>query len=330
MKQSNWVSLLMILFFSLVGTMYLFVTAKDLKMPSLHLFWFLTSLVFVVLWWTLDAVSIWIIFKASHVIIPYKLALMCMLVGFFFGAITPFNSGTIPAILLFLQSKNIPIQKSLAPVMMKTMLNGIARAIMSIFLALYLRNIVSNRIGDILRLILTSYGLILILAYFILMNTSSLANKTRKYLFHLLFWIGRKFSILFTVASTLAESIVESPERLKPLTKKLYWLPSCLFFIFLFWLCQLTLPSTILLAMKLKTNFIAMAVTQASFYLLQPYLPTPGGSGMAEVGFGFLSKNINGITSPVFVLLWRSISFYLPVSVGAFFFIHNLQKRKYS
>ena len=51
-----------------------------------------------------------------------------------------------------------------------------------------------------------------------------------------------------------------------------------------------------------------------------PFAPTPGGSGAAELGFATLmSPYVPGSALLGGVLLWRILSYYLPMVVGAFF-----------
>lgn len=62
--------------------------------------------------------------------------------------------------------------------------------------------------------------------------------------------------------------------------------------------------------------FASMLVLHA----VLPFAPTPGGSGAAELGFAALmSPYVPGSALLGGVLLWRILSYYLPMVVGAFF-----------
>ena len=160
------------------------------------------------------------------------------------------------------------------------------------------------------------------------MNQSLLAKQFRSILAGFFFFLGRKVTFFSNQLTALGESIKISPERFCCLTKSYRWTIKAFLFIFLFWCAQLSIPYFILLSMGVHAPFLQSASSQASYYLLQPYLPTPGGSGVAEAGFGFLLKSLGGFQNPQFIFLWRIASFYFPLIVGGIFFIGNLTRKK--
>jgi uncharacterized protein (TIRG00374 family) len=211
---------------------------------------------------------------------------------------------------------------------MKSLMNGITRAIASLLLAAYLSPVLSGKMGTLIQGILLAYGSLILLIYFVLINRSKPANHIRSFLNNMLLFFGtrfRKFSHFFT---SLGETIKHSPDRFSCFQNPIKWMPKSFSFIGLFWCAQLSLPFFILLSLGIHSSFISTASTQASYYLLAPYLPTPGGSGMAEVGYGLLTKSLGGQNNPLFVFLWRAISFYLPLLMGGIFFMENLPKKK--
>ena len=87
------------------------------------------------------------------------------------------------------------------------------------------------------------------------------------------------------------------------------------------------LPIFIALAIGCADNLNVINVFAASSYVfvMGCYVPIPGASGGMEAGFmGFFGNFVDGSALSVFVLLWRGITYYLPMIAGAIAFnIHN-------
>ncbi len=69
--------------------------------------------------------------------------------------------------------------------------------------------------------------------------------------------------------------------------------------------------------------FWQAVVAQLVVHILMPFVPTPGGSGIGEVGFLFVYRSIlpdAGVAS-LLTLIWRFIDFYLGLLVGGAAFI---------
>jgi uncharacterized protein (TIRG00374 family) len=328
MKKSHWIYLFIILLLSALGFWIAFKSGQSIQWVSINPSWILVSLLLLVLWWLFDSLSVLTIFLAADIKVKFIIVIKSMLIGFFFGAITPFNSGTVPAILLYLKSQKIPICDCLSPVLMKSLLNGITRAIASLVLAIYLKPILSDKVGEIIQSVLILYGTLVLFIYFVLINPSKLASNFRTFLYQIFTFFGKRIKFLSNIFISIGRSIQHSPDHFSNLKNPLRWAPKSFGYIFLFWCAQLSLPFFVLLSIGIRSHFFQTVITQASFYLLQPYLPTPGGSGVAEVGYGLLSKSLGGLNNPQFIFLWRMVSFYLPLACGAIFFMGNLVKRK--
>lgn len=88
-----------------------------------------------------------------------------------------------------------------------------------------------------------------------------------------------------------------------------------------YWLFYLLLAPLILLAMGKTVNFFGLMYSQLFFNVAQAIIPTPGGSGGAEVLLSYLFHGITGDQGlGLFVLLWRIYTFFSSLLVGGFFF----------
>ena len=89
----------------------------------------------------------------------------------------------------------------------------------------------------------------------------------------------------------------------------------------IYWFFYLLLAPIIILAMGKAVEFFSLMYSQLIFNVVQPLIPTPGGSGGAEVLLSYLFRGITGSQGlGLFVLLWRAYTFYSSLLVGGFCF----------
>lgn len=88
-----------------------------------------------------------------------------------------------------------------------------------------------------------------------------------------------------------------------------------------YWFFYLLLAPIILVAMGKSIEFFSLMYSQLIFNMVQTLIPTPGGSGGAEVLLSYLFRGITGAKGlGLFVLLWRIYTFFSSLLVGGFFF----------
>lgn len=88
-----------------------------------------------------------------------------------------------------------------------------------------------------------------------------------------------------------------------------------------YWFFYLLLAPIIMLAMGKPVDFFGLMYSQLIFNVAQPLIPTPGGSGGAEVLLSYLFRGITGDQGlGLFVLLWRIYTFFSSLLAGGFFF----------
>lgn len=88
-----------------------------------------------------------------------------------------------------------------------------------------------------------------------------------------------------------------------------------------YWFFYLLLAPIIILAMNQTVEFFSLMYSLLIFNIVQTLIPTPGGSGGAEVLLSYLFRGITGTQRlGLFVLLWRVYTFYSSLLVGGYFF----------
>ncbi|MGE5557927.1 MAG: lysylphosphatidylglycerol synthase transmembrane domain-containing protein [Bacillota bacterium] len=97
----------------------------------------------------------------------------------------------------------------------------------------------------------------------------------------------------------------------------------------LFWLSFFSIAPVILYFLGFKVNFASSILLQYLFIFVAAYLPIPGGSGVVELGFLsifrqlYVPKNMLG----VIITLWRLISFHTNNIVGGVIFLRLLKDK---
>ena len=78
-----------------------------------------------------------------------------------------------------------------------------------------------------------------------------------------------------------------------------------------------------------EPNFFRAYVMQTIVYLILPYMPTPGASGIAEVGsaslfIAFIPQQLVGLVT----FGWRLFTFHLVLLVGGIFAFREISKHR--
>lgn len=98
-------------------------------------------------------------------------------------------------------------------------------------------------------------------------------------------------------------------------------LPILLLLTAVFWLTFFSVALVLLKGLEVHMPPQTVLAKQAVFYFLISYVPLPGGSGAAELGFASIfSKSVPGPSLPVFVTTWRFFTYHVNLIAGAISF----------
>lgn len=95
----------------------------------------------------------------------------------------------------------------------------------------------------------------------------------------------------------------------------------------IYWFLFFLIAPLLLLAMGIELDYVLVIIIQVLIFFVLPFLPTPGGSGAAELGFVslfsfFVPEHLLGI----YVGGWRLFTFYINILIGAFFSLIELRR----
>ncbi len=94
----------------------------------------------------------------------------------------------------------------------------------------------------------------------------------------------------------------------------------------IYWAASLAIAPSLLAGLNVKFALVRVTVVQLLLNFIQPFFPTPGASGGAELSFAFFFKDIvPKRLLGIYVLAWRLVSYYISLVLGAFSIVYALK-----
>lgn len=281
--------------------------------------------------WILESLIILLSLKLVNKKILLKEAINLAIIGNFFSAVTPFQTGGQP-FQMYLLNKNFDVEygKSALIFLIKEILAFIVRISLFVAIPIFITFFklefnLSKGVNLALNIGLLFYFLISILIALAIFKPKKLALFIEKI-------------VIKIFPPKTSEKIVEEIEKnvnlfeegKKNINKKNI---KDLFIIFILsllqWLTSLFLPVILLKGLGSDSPILSVIFVTVIFLLSVVYVPTPGTSGAAELGIAFLfSSFLPRQPLITFILLWRFFYYYLTIIVGGIFLLKEFLKRK--
>ncbi len=273
--------------------------------------------------WVLDAVRIQAFAAALGGRVKFLTALRITLVGAFAACVTPFDTGGEPLQVYLLHKQGFEPGESTAIVALKSLISAMARLFLVLLIPTWY--LIRRRAWALPKGLETALfiGLLIYLFFFGLgLFFAAYPEYIRVIMDKIL---NNKFMSKFISKST-ADTVMEHVEKgvrdfRAALTMFLRDKRPTLILIsvlsLITWAIAFFIPVLILQGLGIAPPFAETMAMAGIFYLAAAYAPTPGSSGAAELSLAALFGSI--VPFPllgVFVLLWRSITYYLTLIVG--------------
>lgn len=291
--------------------------------------WILLAVALMGSYWLLEAGTIFVIIRFHKIKAKYKDSIQITMLGQFFNAITPFNSGGQPAQVLGLVKKGVDAGKATSIIVIKFVVYQLVftvYAVMSVILILtyYYRHIP-------LLLPMVALGLLvhvmLIGLSFLFSYNQLLTEKIILFIFRLL----RKIKILKIKAGAetkLEKSLENFHQNAAVLKQNKKLLFKCFVFMFLQLACYFSIPFFIYVSFgHMGKGFFEIFFSSVLVSTIIAIVPLPGAIGGAEGSFYLLLGSFfnNGIIFAA-ILLWRMITYYLAIILGGLFLLISKEK----
>lgn len=246
-------------------------------------------------------------------------SLTVYLAGSFFGFITPFGSGLLPTQVFIMNKEGLSVGQATAVAGARATVSSWLFVVLGLTIYLGFKESLPTVALNVLVGIVILASIWSLLVLFFIKKPDSANRLIKK--------IGRAKFLL----KKLGESRVEHIEQ--RLTSEVDYLSTNLkdvfslknapavFLVFVIeviaWIALFSVLPLVLYGFEVKENFAQLIFRLFILFSLAPVSPTPGGSGIVEIGFSTLlsdlvPRHIIGLV----ILLWRAITYYLTLIVG--------------
>mgnify|MGYP000890492167 FL=1 len=331
-KNLMWVIIsILISFITVAAIIHFTVTPEEIdRIKHLNIKYVLLMILMMFSTWFVDALKIRHLLGIMGEKVPFLTIYTSNVASHFLGAITPFQSGALPALVYYLNKReNVKVTKGIAAVtgrlLYSLMFFGIVPLVLTIFfykklgLTLPLR-IIAIVVSVFLFLLLLGLG-------YLLSNPHLIERMTVK--------IGYSSLIKrMTIKKSRDKWILMIIKQIRDYSKNFKTILSLgpkvtvvqLVYTGIFWFIFFNYATVLMIAIGIPTNWFKIMARQTIFYSILTYNPIPSGSGVVELGYAAIFANlVPRSLLGIFVGMWRFFSFYLYVIVSGIVFSLTLR-----
>ncbi len=325
MKKTNKINGIII---ALVSILVLYLALKDDFLEkinyifSFELWWLLFGLLLVVFYWLLKALVIFYCVRKFDSKYSFKKSFKLTMDTQFFNAITPFSMGGQPYQIYRLKKQGFSLEKGTNIIIqdfivyqISLILLGTIAIITNHFLQIFPSNSLLKQ--------LVTLGYIINVSVIIILFIVAFNKKGNKIILDLAIKVGAKIRIIKDKEKFLAKSSENINNFHKSaailMTSKWHFI-KIIIINFLALICLYLVPYALIIGLGETINPLITIITSAYVMLIGSFVPIPGGSGGLEYGFvKFFGVFITGAKLSIIMLVWRLLTYYLGMIIGAIF-----------
>ena len=308
--------LLIVLYFSLKDDYQTIISA----IKNMNPIWIILATIILCIYRALISLTHYLLIKQNNENISYLKCLQINFIILFFHGITPFAGGGQPMEIYYLHKENIPVAKATNITLQNFIIYQIALVLTGIFALIYnLKfNLFTNNslIKQLVILGFTINLLVLIVTYIL-----SFGKKINHFILEKGVYFLSKIKIVKNEEETqkrYQEALTRFHKNATQLQNKrkqvlLYILINTLSLMVLY-----SIPYVITIGLGANITLTQAIVTTAYVMIIGSFIPIPGGTGGIEYSFiFFFSYFIKGSILNAIMLVWRFVSYYLGMIIGA-------------
>ncbi len=316
-----------IIVLALVTCLVLYFSLKDNfntiinEIINVNIFWLVISFLLALSFWFFKAIAttrIANIFKKDYSI---KQGMRLVLETNFFHAITPFAVGGQPYEIYSLKKSKLKITEATNVSIVNFIVYQIALVLLGIIAIVYNHHFVLLKENDLLKnLVVIGFlvNFIVIVALFLLTCT----KKINKILMKFIIKVLNKIHLVKNKDEKIKqfnEYLNEFHQGAKILLQDKKLFIKLIFVHFIGLISSYLIPLTLAYAMGMSSYTGIEAIVLSSYVMLiGAFVPIPGGTGGLEYGFmTFYGSFIKGSKLNAIMLLWRFITYYFAMILGA-------------
>jgi hypothetical protein len=270
-----------------------------------------------------DASRLYFVLKTLNAGISFWNVYKLVFINIFISNITPLATGGGFAQVYFLQKKGVPLGKSSAAVLIRTLLSA-TMLFLSVPLIVFRNQSMLNLLpGDYIFVYLGVFLALYFLIFYLLIFKLRMIMKV---IYKFFYFLKSKHLLSKKRFRKIIRYIFEHLELFSEdlaffiQGKKIYVILSFLFTV-IFLLAEFSFSYLVLRGLGYQINFFRILTLQILVVFIMYFAPTPGAAGIAEGGYSLLFSRFVD-QSDLFPLLfyWRFFSKYVGIFIGVFVF----------
>ena len=326
-KSSNWLNIFICLSCSAIVCFFIFFTADAKAVAKsfqyLNGWWILAAAGCMLGYWLFEAGILHVIIKADHKNQKFSQTFHVTMGGQYFNNVTPFASGGQPFQAYYLNKQGMPLGEAMNCLLTKFIVFQFSLVIFSAALLILRLGYFQQKVSNFSFIVLAGFAVNFCVMLFLL--SFALWRKGTKKICHFVVKVLYKIHIVKDYDAKIAYIDGELDKFnacFKEMSKHVPTLILALVLSFFQQLIHMSVPFMIYKAFGLnEVDFVTMLAAQSFVSMVSAFVPIPGASGGAEGFFVFFFRQFfkaEGQLS-VALILWRVITFYFTLIVGAFF-----------
>ncbi|MBR4950122.1 MAG: flippase-like domain-containing protein [Clostridia bacterium] len=293
---------------------------KAFSSPRISFMW--GGVLCIFLYWLFETIVLHRVTKFLHPQQKFKNTFKTTMIGQLFNCITPSASGGQPMQAFHMTKCDVPLGVATSSLLSRFILYQIALTIYSVLVLVLKFNSFSEKVSSFGFLVFIGFAVntVVVLLLFSIGFFPVFTKKAALFFIN----IGAKLRFIKDkekAVQYIEREITQFHNSFDLVRKK----PRIIISMFIFSMLQLTaffaIPFFVCLSMGVYVNIMDVIAASAFVLMISSFVPLPGASGGAEgsflVFFGFFFKEGEYIS--LAILLWRIITFYLPIGVGMIF-----------
>lgn len=321
-KKKNYLILISILIIILYFTLKDNFTEVIKQFTTLNKLYIILAVLSMGIYGLLRTLSLHLIIKDFKKDFKFINTIKNLLITQFFNGVTPFASGGQPAQIYFLKNQGIPIPIGTSIIIQNFIVYQIVLVIYGLIAIIF--NYFFNFFPDVIllkHLIILGFSINTLVMIFLLFISK--AKKLNKFLIKYIVIFLSKIKIVKNKYRTINKinlTLDKFHENTKLIHKNIKTFLKCIICNFLAFPFLYSIPLIIILSTGniSSINFITSFVACSFVMIIGAFVPIPGGSGGLEFAFAkFYGNYITGPTLATVLLIWRFITYYLGMIIGA-------------
>lgn len=335
MKKQTWNWIIILLFAgALIGSLFIADKPQNIwkALVAAKPVFLWGAVLCMVGYWLFESIALYLMANKMNQKLSFAESVKTSMVGQLFNCITPFASGGQPIQAYRLKQCGIPVGKASCILLAKFIVYQVVLTVYSLILILLRFSFFVSEVSRFEYLVLLGFG-VNCLVVVMLIGIGFFPRTSRKVLYGLTSLLSRIHLVkneaeMRVKVDKEMDEFYETFQELKANLKML--LAPCLITV-LQLTVFFTVPYCICLALGVANPQYLTIISAAAFVLMiSSFIPLPGGSGGAEGGFYLLFSMFfptAGLVA-ITIVLWRVMTFYLPIIVGFVFSKLKVSKGK--